>query len=506
MPIPIKVFYVPDPATSRDNILRTIKSGLAARGVTNADISPGTEFYVEAQGFGNEIAVVGANTIIKADAQMPDTALDSDLDRLLATYGLARRSASVSVGQIVISTTQSVNIPTGTQLIDLYGLRYQVTTGGTYTNTYPNNIVPVSSIDTGKQVNHSVGDVLRWVTAPPYCAPTVTVNTGGLTGGVDQEDNETARGRLLSRLQTSLGGGNWNQIAAFAEASSTSVQKAFVYPAFNGPATVFVALAGYAQTSGTLTSTSKNRDISSTIVNGTVVPYILGNLPEYVETTIASVQNQGNDMSFLLSLPASPAAVPAGPGGGWIDGTPWPTSNGTFCSVSSVSTSNVFTVNAVTTPVAGVTHIAFLDPTNWTLQRAKVTAVSGTSGAYQITIDNPFPNIASGNYIFPDAVNMQAYVNAVLSSFALLGPGEKSISSLVLTRGYRHPTASVAWPIQCSANFTKALTNVGTEVLGASILWQNATGSAVPANPNVPGTVAAGPFIFVPRFIGFYAS
>lgn len=499
MTIAVKSFFVKDPTTTRDDILRTIKSGLTLRGVVNPDVSPGTDEYIRAQALANELAVVGANTTVKADAQMPDSCTGADMDRQLAIFVGSRRDASIGVGQVICTTSQSGNVPVNTQLVDQYGLVYQVTVGGTYTNTSPGNIIPIQSVSTGKQVNHSAGDVLRWVTAPAYFNSTVTVNVGGITGGVDIEDDETARGRLVSRLQVAPGGGNWTQIKMLAEASSTSVQAAYVYPAVNGPSTVHVAVVGYAQTTGTLTATSKNRDVSATILNNTVIPYVLGNMPEYVETVLQTVTNQLNDVSFQLTIPSSPAAVPAGTGGGWIDGTPWPTSGGTACTVTGVTSSTVFQVSAVTAPTPNVSHICFLDPTTWTLQRAKVLSFTGTSGAYVITIDTPFPNIGNQNFIWPDCVNAATYVATVLAQFAQLGPGEKTANSAVLTRGYRHPLGISTGPQAVGAQFLRALNGSSAEVSGAIILAQSQAGPPTP-----PGAVSSPPVIWTPRNCAFY--
>ena len=336
-------FKIKDAATVRDDILRTLRNGLIARGVANPQLGPGSDYYVLATAIGNEFAVVGANTQVKADAQMPDSATSTDLDRLAAQYGLARRVSGPSVGFVTITTSANTYVPIGAQLVDSAGLRYSVTVGGTYTNTAPSNIVPIQAIDKGTATNHLANDVLKWTSAPSYAAPTALVTAAGFTGGVDAEGDEDLRARLLSRLQNPPNNCNWNQIAVIAEASHNSVQKAFVYPAVNGPSTVHIAVTLAPQVLSpsitALTSTAKNRDIDAlngvatgSIMAGTVVPYIQGQLPEYVESIITSVTNVTHDVSIGLALPASPAAVPAGPGGGWIDATPWPAISGSATS------------------------------------------------------------------------------------------------------------------------------------------------------------------------------
>ncbi len=438
---------------------------------------------------------------------MPDTAVGSDLDRLAAQYGLSRRINGPSTGHVVLSTSANTYIPAGQQLVDRSGLRYEVTTGGIYTNTDPGNLVPILAIDAGYATNHEANDVLRWTSTPAYAAPTAYVATAGLAGGVDAEDDEALRARFLSRLQNPPNNSNWSQIAVFSEESSTTVQKAFLYPAVNGPSTCHVVVVAAPQvltpSITTLNATSKNRDISTADMTGTIAPYILGQMPEYVETVTTTVVNQPNDVGIGLSLPAAPTATPAGPGGGWVDATPWPQPQvGGVVDVSAVTSALVFNVSigdVMVAPTANVSHICRLDPTTWVLQRAMVTAVTVSFTSYTITIDTPFTNVAVGDYIWPDCVRAQDYVDAILGAFALMGPGEKTTNTGNLTRGYRHPMPAHSWPYTLGASQLRAITNVGDEVLDVS--WISRTSSTA---PTVDAAVANPPSIFVPRQIAFY--
>lgn len=501
MPTAIKSFTVKDPLTVRDDMLRSYRNMMINRGVPNPQIGPGSDAFIWCTILANEIAVNNANLIIKADAQMVDTATGADLDRIGKTLGgLARRGAVGSNGRGTFGSSATSLIPTGAQLIDVAGLRYQVPTGGTYAN---GAVIPIAAIDTGSGTNQINGTVLRWVVAPPYAQPTVTVGafggSDGLVGGLDAENDETFRARILARLQNPPGAGNWSQIAGIAEASTPNVQKAFVYPAANGPGTVHVAVTAAA--TSVAASNARNRDVDSLTMSAIVSPYITGNVAEYVEVVVTTVTNVPTDMSIGLTLPAAPNATPPGPGGGWLDGTPWPAISGTgstFVSVTAVTSSTLFTVNAPTAPTAGVSRIAFLDPNTWTINTAKVLSFSGTTGAYVITIDTPFPNIATGNYIFPQAQNQQTYVTALLSALALMGPGEKTSAAGLLPRALRKPFPQVAWPYSLGDSQLRAITNSGTEVIGTSWYARSTT------TPALPGSISNPPNIIVPRNIGFY--
>ncbi len=492
-----------------DDVLRTQRNGQIALGISaDPQLGPGSDEEVWATIIANETQPLYVNQRIVGDAQMPDTAsindpptpVGPDLTRLMKIKGLSPRGAVGSVGFIILACSTTTSISQGTQLTDTNGLRYEVSSSGTYNN---GDLVPVDALDTGSATNHAAGDTLVWVTPPPFCNPKQLVATGGLVDGAPEEDNETARARLLDREQNPPGSGNWPQVAGYAEASTPLVQKAFVYPAVNGPSTCHVAVTGYTSL------TSKSRAIVSTILNNIVTPYVLGLMPEYTEVVVTTTTDENADISIGLTLPNAPSA--GGPGGGWIDASPWPAISGTantYANVTAVSAGSVtqFTVNAPTPPTDNVSHICMWDLVTGNLYRAKVLSHSGTAGAYVITIDQPFLNLVAqnlitgenGTFIFPDAVNMDTYVSTLLSAMEQMGPGEKTANASVLTRGYRHPTPQSAWPSSLNATQLKAIEDTGTEVLDTSYYFRSAT------TPTVPASVSNPPVVLIPHRIGLY--
>jgi len=485
----------------RDDILRTWRNGLIKRGVANPNVSPGSDYYVLATGIANEIAVVEANGGVAIDANMPDSAVGDNLRRWLQLFGGDFRPAGGSAGFVVLSSSSASTVSSGSQLLDGAGLRYQVTQTATYANAA---LIPVSAVDVGAASNHAAGDVLTWVSPPPFSDPTAVVASLGLTGGSDAEKDEPARSRLLSLFQNPPSSGNWQDVCNFAEASTPAVEKCFVYPAAEGPGSLHYAVTIAATTTAATGARAATRQIDATTLANVVAPYVLGLYPEHAGITATGVTNVSTDVSIALSLPSAPQATPAGPGGGWLDGTPWPTNvnaDAAFkCTVTAVTSTSVFTVDAPSAPTPNATRIAYLSPTDWTLRTAKVIAVSGSAGAYQITIDTPFVGIANGNFIWPQCQNQQTYVTALLQSFAKMGPGEKTTSVSVLIRGFRHPTSQLSWPYALGAQQLRALTDAGTEVFGASWLYRSTT------TPAVPGTISSAPNILIPNNIGLYSA
>lgn len=500
-----------------DDVVRTVRNGMVALGITdNPQLGPGSDEEIWARVVANETQPLYVNAQIMADEQMPDTASINDpsppvgagLTRLMKIKGLAPRGAVPSSGFMTLASSASTNITgrdggvpgSGQQLVDSAGHRFEVTTSGTYANGAP---FPIIAIDGGDQTNHEAGDLLQWYGTPPFAAnPRQVVATGGLTGGKNEEDNENARARLIDREQNPPGSGNWSQFAGWAEESTALVQKAFVYPAVNGPSTVHVAV----------TSSGASRAVDATVLANIVFPYVIGKVFGGTEVVVTTVTEQDVDVAVGLTLPSSPTAAPAGPGGGWVDGTPWPAISGTantYANVTAVASSLQFTVNAPTAPIDNVSHICMWDGsvvnsdgTLGAIVRAKVISHSGSSGAYVITIDTPFPNVTSsggtGTLIFPDATNMNTYARAFADAMTNMGPGEKTSNTSVLSRGFRHPTPQSAWPSSLNATQLKKVEDTGDEVLDTAWYYRSTT------TPTVPGSVSNPPSQLVLRRLGFY--
>lgn len=498
----IGTFEIRDVATIRDGILRIIRNGLIDLGIANPNVGPKSSYYIEATALATECTVAEANAVIKVDGFMPDSATGDELRRWLTSCGLAYRTAVGSVGKCTMqSTGPAVAVTEGDQLIDEAGLFFEVVTTGSYAN---NELFDVQGVSTGFATNHINGDVLTWVATPAFANPTVVVGlvggTDGLIDGVDDEDEETARGRLLDRLANPPSGFNWEHVAEIAEASSPTVQKAFVYPALEGPSSLQVAVVGFATSFLAIAGPTAARAIAQTIVDNVIAPYIRGILPGSINVTVLTTEDVPVDVAVGLSLPAAPTASPAGPGGGWLDGTPWPAAGDgdPRAMVGVVTSSTVFEVYASTAPIAGVSRIAYVRQSNWRIYSAKVVSFTGVSVPYLVTVDTPMTGIAVDDYVFPQCTRQNDYLLALLKAFAQMGPGEKSAAPGVLERAFRHPTPTPLWPYSLGGQQLRALEEVGDEVLDTQWLYRSAT------TPPLPGGAGDKPSIFIAGRIGLY--
>ena len=478
-------------------MLRTLQAGLMDIGVDNPQVDQGSDYYVMFTPIANELAVAENNVVLQGDALMPDTATGTDLDRILANYGMSRRAASTSNGNIKIVTTATTLVPVNSQLTSTLGGIYKVTTGGTFANGAE---IPVQSVSTGSATNLEVGEVLSWSSTPAFAQSTVTVSQA-ITGAVDAEDDKTARQRLLSRMQNPPALGNWQQVADMCESFDPAVQKAFIYPACNGPSTLHIALAGYA------TDTSKSRELAASKVVS-LTSSIQGQLPEYVDRYISTVDDVPVDVSFKLTLPYPLGSINLGTGGGWLDAQPFPIATTTvqYCTavVTNSTTFSIYVSAQQPAPQPGVTHISWIDRTDYTVKTALIlTATYYTSLTmkwYSVTIDTPFVGIATGDYVFPSCINSQKYVDAVIAHFGTMGPGEKCDIATLLPRAYRKPRPNLGFPNAVDGSMLRAVIESGTEVLSADY-WYSTYG----LNPPVlPSLIELPPYIYIPCNLAFY--
>jgi len=501
---------VKTPDQIRDDYLRTYANCLKRRGIAQPNISDGTEIYVRATALAQQIYAASVATPAVANAQMPDSAQNDDLVRVAAQYGLALRPASGSVGALTLAASVSapIGIVAGQQLIDPNGLAYQVSVGGQYTVGGTN--VPIASVDTGPSTNLLAGTVLRWVAPPPYVQPTALVASPGLSEGKGSDTYEDLRARLLERLANPPNGSNWSTATSAAEDASSAVQKAFAYQACNGPGTLHLAVVAAAAGS------NYTRVVDPFTMTNVVVPAVQAQYTEGIELVVTSVQDLPTSVSFSMSLPAAQTATPPGPGGGWTDAAPWPTppAAATQCTVTAVSSNLAITVSALNAPVAsssapGITGstICWVSPNDYQLYTAHVVTSVDTSGygagPWSVTLDGPFADttgatIPVGAFVFPDAVNMQTYVDAILAGFGAFGPGEKTNLTSLLPRASRRPVPQSAWPYSLNAAFLKNLTNSGQEVYDAGFLWHQYT------TPPLPSAISQAPYILTPANLAIY--
>lgn len=508
---------VPSPQQIKNLYLQTLQVGLDRAGIV-ANISEGSDWAIE----GDALATMQSglyNAMLSAiDAIMPDTCLGEDLDRWLSVVGLSRRGAGGSNGKILFVTDYDTFVPEGSQLTSADGTRYKVSQGGTYAN---NDSIPIESVDAGASTNLEEG-ILTWV-SPPVGAQTTVNISSPLVGGIDAEVDDVARARLLDRFAHPPAAANWQWLVELAERTDTAVLKAFVYPAHNGPSTAHIANAGPQSSAPTAQGPILSREIDSVVMAQTITPTILGNMPEFVETTITTVDDLPVDVALSLTIPLAKSASSSisGPGNGtgWLDGSPFPRVNSDthfFIPVVGVVSASQIQISSPAgfDPIPNISRIQWVDRSTWSVKTATITSFNIiTPGQYELFLNRPFVGILPTEWIMPASLRAQEYLDAIVKSFALMGPGEKvNIGTQPLAA--RKPRPSDGFPCNLDSSLLRAVINAGEEVQTASYYYRSTSDSPSPSDgstvntvvvPPIPLNITDPPKILVPRRIAWYA-
>ncbi len=166
-----------------------------------------------------------------------DTAERIELLRKAALYGITPTAATFATGNVTATGTNGTSIPSETILKLDAATSYRVTTGqviasGTAT-------LPVAAVLAGAAANIAEGETLTFESPIDFVNSSATVASGGIAGGVDEEDTEEVRDRFLLRLQEPPQGGADQDYEAWALAAP-GVTRAWVYPHELGLGTVVV--------------------------------------------------------------------------------------------------------------------------------------------------------------------------------------------------------------------------------------------------------------------------
>lgn len=503
----VNQIFIPASADEiRDQFLRDVRLEADAVGVANPPVGKGSDWYILGTALANVALIQFANARIADDDSDVLTAGPEALEELRIAYGLPEVKATGSSGKIVVTVLGAIftTIPGGTQLVLPNGKRAQVV--GTHINLLGEPEVDIAAIDTGEDTNFPAGAVVRFVSAPVNVEAEAVVSvTSPLVGGTDAETPDRKRDRILNRLRNVPGGGNWGHIRQIVLDNVGSLDGAFIYPAAGGPGSVKVVVTKPIDV-------ARNNYLRSATADQLqrARAAIQSELPGPMEVAVGTVSDTLASVSLQVTIPDAVGA--GGNGKGWIDTSPWPdldTGSGEEeVTISAVTSSTQITVTAATatTPVAGVTHIAWWSLADQRFRTFLVTAVAGSSGAWQLTLDKPLVDSTGataqiGDYISPAMVNATAYGKTWVGVVSKFGPGELTSDANRLPRAKRHPvvTDPGASPMTMTVRQLKELLDTHDEI--TDIAYSTSTLPAVLP----PATVDDEPACLVPGHFGMYA-
>ena len=504
MALPTDKLYVP--ATSgeiRDDFLTDVR--LEARKFadeTQVDqiTRPGTDWFILATAVGN-LGILQYSNIAKADANSNIlTATGDNLDAIRESLGLPFVNASPASGRVVVSipvTGATANF-NNEQLVLPNGKRARV--DGVHVAIPDQGEVPVVTIDTGADCNAAAGTVLRFVSPPVNVKTETKVSTNApLVGGLDEENDERKRDRIINRLRNVPAGGNWGYVVETSLNALATAQYAFVYPALGGPGSVKVVL--------TKDIDPDQYDFSRALsaqATSIVRAALHANMPDEIEIVVSSVTQQATNVALSVVLPAAVSA--GGSGLGWLDATPWPACTAAPVPYINAISSDAKTIDVITTspaPVVGQTHIAWWSKADQAFYIRTIVSSTVIGGGYQITLDLPLRDHNNapaqvGEYISPAAVNSVAYGKSWQKSMRTLGPGENTADANRLPRSLRRPFLADDWYAALSTKQLNEILSAHAEIVDAAWLYRSVT------SPSTPASVATPPAVLVPGNFGMY--
>ena len=238
-------------------------------------------------------ALYGYITSLYAQA-VPVTATKSNLDRWASLWGVVRQQPTAAAGPVTATGTNGATIASGSSLQDAAGNSY--TTNALATIASGTASITVTAAATGSGGNQASGAILTFVSPPSGVASTVTVGSAGITGGLDEGDDDQLLAALEAVIQQPATGGNANDYVRWAKSNTltgVNVTRAWCFPLYSGAGTVKVYIADDTYSGGT------------TAAAGTVTAvqnYINVVRPVTATVTVASATKQAVNFTFTGGL------------------------------------------------------------------------------------------------------------------------------------------------------------------------------------------------------------
>lgn len=163
------------------------------------------------------------------------TADSEFLEKIGTEYGIPRTDGTKATGSGTASGTNGTSIPAGTRLQSDSDNIYIVDTAATISGGVAT--VDVTAEESGDDSNEAAGTILSFVSPIIGVDSTITIDSSGITGGLDIEGDEAYRSRLLTRKRQPPHGGAEFDYEAWAKEVS-GVTRAWTIPLYQGVGTL----------------------------------------------------------------------------------------------------------------------------------------------------------------------------------------------------------------------------------------------------------------------------
>jgi uncharacterized phage protein gp47/JayE len=474
----------------RDQILSDL-TYYGSQGGIVFNVKPGSEHYKVATALANRVTIAIANNKISNDQRNPLTSTGEPLRDIARVYGIVERPSSQSSGNVSIkvATGVSITIPTGWQGTGPNSKKYVTTQLNS--GVVNGDSIAMISVESGADTVLTTGQQITWDSAAiASLINPATVLSPGIRGGADTDDDEDIRRRLLDRLAAQAVGGNGASLKGWAEETSASIHSAYVYQGIRGPATADIAII----------ASTGDRTLSGAIVDSSRANVVASMPGGVVSINLTTVVAEELDIIFEVRLPL-PESM-GGTGGGWRDAVPWPSD---LVQVTAIAGSN-FTVDGSTSPVVGQSIGLWnrSDIDDPVMEERTITAVSGSTGAWVITMTGSNSFVVVGDYVSAGATNLVAYAASAYAQFLLLGPGEKTNNVDLLPRSARYPSTETSGSMELTNRQISEVMNEYDEMIDLSYgaVYETST-TTTRLSPSIPSTTSSPPRILVCKRLAF---
>lgn len=237
-------------------------------------------------------AIEISNSYVELDTVLglgfADTSEGIYLDYICSPFGVTRKPSIKAIGEVTLTGTPGTIVPINTRLQTTIGESVFFVTKDEITLLNDPVKVAVEAEEGGISGNVAPGEINALAPGDLYGIVNV-INELSLSGGVDEESDESLLKRLKYKGQNPATSGNANHYKQWALEVS-GVKDAKVFPVWNGGNTVKVVLLG-----------EDNKAPSETIVNNTI-DYISKNKPIGAIVTIVAVGEFPINISATLTL------------------------------------------------------------------------------------------------------------------------------------------------------------------------------------------------------------
>ncbi|WP_422460229.1 baseplate J/gp47 family protein [Endozoicomonas sp. ALB115] len=165
----------------------------------------------------------------------PATATDQYLRLWCVVWNILPREAVIAKGQATFTGNPGAAVPTGTLLTRSDGEPFRVVTGVTLASGTA--IADIEAVNAGQAGNTEAAVLLQLQSPIEGIQADATVTSDGITGGVEAENDDSLRDRLLLRIRKPARGGNGDDYVRWAR-EEPGVDRAWCYPNKMGLGTV----------------------------------------------------------------------------------------------------------------------------------------------------------------------------------------------------------------------------------------------------------------------------